>query len=185
MPVQGEFVSSPCQRIWAKQVCRDIICKLLILNILISNFSEVTCSSRLAVKTLFPDTLNMKKTISTSGFLSAVAPSVLAFTLATTSGLSLAQAPAGDAALGRAKAVAICSGCHGTPGTKTAYPEVYDVPKIGGQNAAYLTSALKAYRSGERYNQTMKALASSLTDAEMVNIAAYYASGVSTTVASK
>jgi cytochrome c553 len=159
----------------------------LILNILISYSGELIYSSRLAVKTLISDTHNMKKTISTSGFLSAVALSALAFTLASTSGLSLAQAPApaGDAALGRAKAVAICSGCHGIPGTKTAYPEVYDVPKIGGQNAAYLTSALKAYRSGERYNQTMKALASSLTDAEMVNIAAYYASGVSTTVASK
>jgi cytochrome c553 len=89
--------------------------------------------------------------------------------------LALAQAPAGDAAAGKLKAVAICSGCHGVPGTKTAYPEVYSVPKIGGQSAAYLLSALKAYKAGERYNQTMKALATALTEKEMADIAAYYA----------
>jgi cytochrome c553 len=111
----------------------------------------------------------------------------LTLSAASFSAIAQTQAPVakGDAALGRAKAVAICSGCHGVPGTKTAYPEVYDVPKIGGQNEAYLVSALKAYRSGDRYNQTMKALASSLTDAEVANIAAYYAAGSSTTTASK
>ena len=91
---------------------------------------------------------------------------------------AMAQAPVkGDAKAGRVKAVAICSGCHGVPGTKAAYPEVYHVPKIGGQNEAYLASALKAYKAGDRYNQTMKALASALTDKEMADIAAYYAQG--------
>ncbi len=91
---------------------------------------------------------------------------------------ALAQAPAapakGDPAAGKAKAVAICSGCHGIPGTKTAYPEVYNVPKIGGQNADYLAAALRAYRSGDRYNQTMKGLASALSEKEVADIAAYY-----------
>jgi cytochrome c553 len=88
---------------------------------------------------------------------------------------AFAQAPAkGDAAAGRQKAVAVCSGCHGIPGTKTAFPEVYNVPKIGGQNEAYLVAALRGYRSGERYNSTMKALATSLTEKEVVDIAAYY-----------
>jgi cytochrome c553 len=98
-------------------------------------------------------------------------------TLMFASSVAFAQAPAakGDAAAGKQKAVAICSGCHGVSGTKTAYPEVYNVPKIGGQNEAYIASALKAYRGGERYNQTMKALASGLTDKEIVDIAAYYA----------
>ncbi|HEX4858933.1 MAG TPA: c-type cytochrome, partial [Usitatibacteraceae bacterium] len=78
--------------------------------------------------------------------------------------VALAQAPAaGDAAAGKSKAVAICSGCHGMPGTKAAYPEVYHVPKIGGQNAAYISAALKAYKSGERYNETMKGLANQLS----------------------
>jgi cytochrome c553 len=103
--------------------------------------------------------------------------STLALSLALVSGATMAQAPAtkGDAAAGKQKAVAICSGCHGVPGTKTAYPEVYNVPKIGGQNEAYIASALKAYRSGDRYNQTMKALASSLSEKEVADIAAYYA----------
>jgi cytochrome c553 len=90
--------------------------------------------------------------------------------------LALAQAPvAGDPVAGKVKAVAICSGCHGVPGTKTAFPEVYPVPKIGGQNATYLANALKAYKAGERYNPTMKALATALTDKEINDIAAYYA----------
>jgi cytochrome c553 len=90
-----------------------------------------------------------------------------------------AQTPAppakGDAAAGRQKAVAICSGCHGIPGTKTAFPEVYNVPRIGNQNEAYMAAALRGYRNGERYNSTMKALASSLTEKEVLDIAAYYA----------
>ncbi len=90
---------------------------------------------------------------------------------------AFAQAPAaakGDAAAGKAKAVAVCSGCHGVPGVRTAYPSVYNVPRIGGQNAEYIVSALRAYRAGERYNQTMKGLASALTEKDIVDIAAYY-----------
>ena len=92
--------------------------------------------------------------------------------------VTLAQAPAtpvkGDAAVGKGKAVAVCSGCHGVPGIRTAYPEVYNVPRLGGQNADYLASALRSYRSGDRYNQTMKGLATALTEKEIVDIAAYY-----------
>ncbi len=100
----------------------------------------------------------------------------LALALIAGANVAIAQAPAkGDAAAGRQKAIAICSGCHGIPGTKTAFPEVYNVPKIGGQNEAYLVAALRGYRSGERYNATMKALASGLTEKEVLDIAAYYA----------
>jgi cytochrome c553 len=92
--------------------------------------------------------------------------------------LALAQVPVaipkGDAVVGKGKAVAICSGCHGVPGIRTAYPEVYNVPRLGGQNADYLVTALRAYRAGDRYNQTMKALASALTEKEILDIAAYY-----------
>ena len=49
------------------------------------------------------------------------------------------------------------------------------MPKIGNQNEAYLVAALRGYRSGERYNSTMKALAYALTEKEVVDIAAYYA----------
>ena len=80
-----------------------------------------------------------------------------------------------DAKAGKQKAKAICSGCHGIAGTKTAYPEVFHVPRIGGQNEAYLVAALNAYRSGERYSATMKGLATALTEKDVMDIAAYYA----------
>jgi cytochrome c553 len=67
-----------------------------------------------------------------------------------------------------------CQGCHGIPGWKTAYPEVYSVPKLGGQRAAYLVSAMKAYKTGERDFQTMRSIVADLTDQDMADIAAYY-----------
>ncbi len=102
---------------------------------------------------------------------------IVAFAVSALPALVFAQAPVtkGDPVAGKVKALAICSGCHGIPGTKTAYPEVYLVPKIGGQNADYIVAALKAYRSGDRYNETMKGLASALKESELADIAAYYA----------
>ncbi len=116
----------------------------------------------------------MKKiTLLFSSVLSVLASSAMA--QAPTATAAIAAIAKGDAAAGRQKAVAVCSGCHGISGTKTAFPEVYNVPKIGGQNEAYLVAALQGYRSGERYNATMKGLATALTEKEVVNIAAYYA----------
>ncbi len=79
----------------------------------------------------------------------------------------------GDAAAGKGK-TAMCAGCHGIVGFRTAYPELYHVPKLGGQNAGYIVSALKAYKAGDRNHPTMKAIASSLTDQDMADLAAYY-----------
>jgi len=70
--------------------------------------------------------------------------------------------------------IAQCQGCHGIPDWKTAFPEVYRVPKLGGQNQAYIVAALKAYRSGERDFPTMRAIAADLTDQDMEQLAAYY-----------
>jgi cytochrome c553 len=70
---------------------------------------------------------------------------------------------------------ALCIGCHGLPGYKTAFPEVYHVPKIAGQQAAYLVSALKAYKTGARSHPSMRGIAASLTDEQMEELAAYYA----------
>ena len=83
-------------------------------------------------------------------------------------------APAGDAAKGRDK-VAMCQGCHGIDGWRTAFPEVYSVPKIAGQHPAYLVTALKAYRTGDRTHPSMRAIAAQLSDQDMANLAAYYA----------
>lgn len=68
-----------------------------------------------------------------------------------------------------------CTGCHGIKFYMNAYPS-YHVPRLGGQNEAYIISALKAYRSGERSHPTMKAQAGSLSDENINNIAAYFAS---------
>ena len=83
---------------------------------------------------------------------------------------------AGDAAAGRNK-VFQCQGCHGIPGWKTAFPEVYQVPRLGGQNAPYIVAALKSYKTGERDFATMRAIAASLSDQDMEDIAAYYGAG--------
>ncbi len=80
----------------------------------------------------------------------------------------------GDPAAGMNK-TAMCAGCHGIPGFRAAYPETYQVPKLGGQNPGYIVAALKAYKAGERNHPTMKAIASSLTEQDMADLAAYYA----------
>jgi cytochrome c553 len=69
---------------------------------------------------------------------------------------------------------AICIGCHGIPGYKTAFPEVYHVPRIAGQQPGYIISALKAYKSGQRSHPSMRGVAASLSDQDMADLAAYY-----------
>ena len=73
--------------------------------------------------------------------------------------------------------VAMCIGCHGIPGYKTAFPSVYHVPKIAGQQPAYLVNALKAYKSGERSHPSMRGIAASLSEEEMKALADYYGGG--------
>ncbi|HJV73257.1 MAG TPA: cytochrome c [Noviherbaspirillum sp.] len=70
--------------------------------------------------------------------------------------------------------IAMCTGCHGIPGYKAAYPEVYQVPLIGGQSAKYIENALNAYKKGERKNLSMRGIAMGLTDQDIADIAAYY-----------
>jgi cytochrome c553 len=67
-----------------------------------------------------------------------------------------------------------CIGCHGIPGYKTAFPHVYHVPKIAGQQPAYIIAALKAYKSGERWHPSMRGIAASLTEEQMKQLAEYY-----------
>lgn len=87
-------------------------------------------------------------------------------------------AAAADVA-GNAKAaenkVAMCIGCHGIPGYKATFPEVYQVPMIGGQPAKYIESALKAYQKGDRKHPSMRGIAASLSDQDIADVAAYYA----------
>lgn len=70
----------------------------------------------------------------------------------------------------------MCIGCHGIPGYRVAFPHVYGVPKLGGQQAAYLVAAMNAYKKGERSFPTMRAIAATLSDQDIADLAAYYAS---------
>lgn len=83
------------------------------------------------------------------------------------------EAKAGDAAKGASKA-AMCIGCHGIYGYQSSFPEVHKVPMISGQNAKYIVAALTAYKKGERKHPTMRAIAGSMTDADMADLAAHY-----------
>ena len=89
-------------------------------------------------------------------------------------GVANAQAPAGDANRGRER-VQMCQGCHGIDGWRTAFPEVYHVPKLAGQHAQYLAGALNAYKTGARSHPSMKAIAATLSDQDIADLAAYYA----------
>ena len=93
--------------------------------------------------------------------------------VASATSLAHAQDAAGDAKAGETK-IAMCIGCHGIKGYQASFPEVYKVPKISGQSAAYIVSALTAYQKGERKHPTMRSVAASLTAKDMADIAAYY-----------
>lgn len=80
---------------------------------------------------------------------------------------------AADAAKGEVKA-GYCYGCHQIGGYRNAYP-AYSVPKLAGQHREYIVAALKAYKDGSREHGTMRAIAASLSEQDMADIAAYYA----------
>ncbi len=84
-----------------------------------------------------------------------------------------AQDVKGDAKVGERK-IAACIGCHGIAGYQATFPEVYKVPKISGQGAKYIVSALNAYKKGDRKHPTMRAVAEGLSDQDMADVAAYY-----------
>ena len=95
-----------------------------------------------------------------------------------------APAAAGDPAKGR-DLTRMCEGCHGIEGWRIAFPEVYHVPKIGGQHAKYIAAALHEYKNGDRSHPSMRAIAGSLSDEDIANLAAYYAQGVPATLSAK
>ena len=87
--------------------------------------------------------------------------------------LSPVAAAAGDAARG-AKLAYTCYGCHGIPDYRNTYP-TYHVPKIFGQRADYIIAALGEYKSGARKHGTMGGQAGSLSDAQIADLAAFFA----------
>jgi cytochrome c553 len=83
-------------------------------------------------------------------------------------GMSAAQA---DVQAGRAKAK-MCAVCHGEFGISI----LPDTPNLAGQPEIYLTEQLKAYRSGKRSNEIMNVVAKPLTDTEIADLNAWFAS---------
>jgi cytochrome c553 len=68
-------------------------------------------------------------------------------------------------------ATGMCAGCHGESGVS----KVPGTPSLVGLDPAYLTAAMTAYKSGQRKNETMKSMVAAATDADMSNIALFYA----------
>lgn len=91
-----------------------------------------------------------------------------------------AQGVTGDVAAGQKKAE-MCVGCHGILGYQNSFPEIHKVPKISGQSAQYIVSSLKAYQKGERKHPSMRGIAGSLSEQDMADLGAFYASHASTT----
>ena len=106
---------------------------------------------------------------------SLVAVNLLAWSLLLA--FSGAAQASGDPVAGKQKD-AMCVGCHGIEGYRTAFPKVYNVPKLGGQHAEYMVKALEAYKSGARSHPSMKGVAATLSSQDMEDLAAYYATDV-------
>lgn len=94
--------------------------------------------------------------------------------LASLAHVAVAAEVVGNAQNAKAK-IEMCIGCHGIPGYKATFPEVFPVPMIGGQSAKYIESALQAYKKGERKHPSMKGIAASLSDQDIADVAAFYA----------
>ena len=82
------------------------------------------------------------------------------------------EAEAADAAAGRAKAATSCIVCHGPDGIS----KVPDAPHLAGQPELYLVAQLKAYRKKKRTNEIMNVIAKTLSDTDIANLAAWFAS---------
>lgn len=99
---------------------------------------------------------------------------VAAATLFVAAASAQAQGVTGDVEAGHKKAE-MCIGCHGIPGYQNSFPEIHKVPKISGQGAPYIVSALKAYQKGDRKHPSMRGIAGSLSEQDMADLAAFYA----------
>lgn len=98
-------------------------------------------------------------------------PLVLAVLLSGSAAGAWAQGASPAAQAGRAKAQ-MCATCHGPLGLASAP----DAPNLAGQSEIYLAAQLRAYRSGARRHEVMAVMAKALSDEDIANLAAWYAS---------
>jgi cytochrome c553 len=80
--------------------------------------------------------------------------------------------PAGDASAGKATVAASCAACHGIEGISRQA----GIPHLAGQHISYIQSALIAYRTGTRTELPMRQIAAALSDQDIANVTAYFAS---------
>jgi cytochrome c553 len=85
--------------------------------------------------------------------------------------LALPTWAGGDPAAGKEKS-AVCAGCHGVDGNSTVGAN----PRLAGQYESYLYHALKSYKEGRRQSLLMAGMVANLSDQDMRDLAAYYAS---------
>jgi cytochrome c553 len=100
---------------------------------------------------------------------------VAAATLSAAALTAHAQGVTGDAQAGQKKAD-MCIGCHGIPGYQNSFPEIHKVPMISGQTAQYIAASLAAYKKGDRKHPSMRGIAGSLSEQDMADLGAFYAS---------
>jgi cytochrome c553 len=83
-----------------------------------------------------------------------------------------APAHAADPAAGKKKVSGMCAVCHGVDGIA----KVPDAPHLAAESAEYIVRQLQAFKSGQRQHEQMSIIAQGLSDADMANVAAWYAS---------
>ncbi len=86
-------------------------------------------------------------------------------------GLAPSAYALGDVGEGKKKSL-VCAGCHGVNGVA----DIKEYPNLAGQNAPYIASQLKAFRSGSRDNAIMTPMAKNLTDKEIDDLASFFSS---------
>jgi cytochrome c553 len=109
------------------------------------------------------------------GWIRSGVVSIFAAGFALAGAAALAQTAAvvkGDPVHGKAISYT-CLGCHGIDGYRNAYPN-YSVPKLTGQHPEYIIAALQEYKGDQRSHATMHSQASTLSDQDMADIAAYF-----------
>ena len=92
--------------------------------------------------------------------------------LAVAAALAAGQVAAADIEAGKKKAQEVCAACHNMDGIST----ITEYPKLAGQYPDYLAKALRDYKSGARKNPVMAGMAAGLSQKDIDDVAAYFAS---------
>ena len=92
--------------------------------------------------------------------------------LAVVAALAAGHATAADVEAGKKKAQEVCAACHNMDGIST----IAEYPKLAGQYPEYMAKALRDYKSGARKNPIMAGMAAGLTQKDIDDVSAYFAS---------